>query len=107
MTIADTLPSNGNIFDGIKVLKQKQKILIQLPNQLYHGLKYPLFVLCKKVEIQTKKKNTGKKVLLTLTELKIIVMIKYSAVEYMFFIHISNTTCILIQASKVKVLPSW
>lgn len=106
MTIADTLPSNGNIFDGIKVLKQKQKILIQLPNQLYHGLKYPLFVLCKKVEIQTKTKH-WKKVLLTLTELKIIVMIKYSAVEYMFFIHISNTTCILIQASKVKVLPSW
>lgn len=60
MTIADTLPSNGNIFDGIKVLKQKQKILIQLPNQLYHGLKYPLFVLCKKVEIQTKKKTLEK-----------------------------------------------
>lgn len=74
MTIADTLPSNGNIFDGIKVLKQKT-ILIQFSNQMYNGINYLLCNL----------KNTGKKLFLTVTKPNIIVMIKHGAEEYMYF----------------------
>lgn len=80
MTIADTLPSNGNIFDGIKVLKQKT-ILIQLSNQMYNGINY---LLCKYFEKQTLK-NTGKKLFMTVTKPNIIVMIKHGAKEYMYF----------------------